>query len=70
MSSTPIFETLQVSVPKPYVYHVELNRPKKVNAINEQMWADIGNCFNKLNADPECRVVVLSGSGKLFTAGR
>lgn len=26
-------------------------------------------CFNELSEDPECRAVVVSGAGKLFTAG-
>lgn len=32
------FKTLNVSVPKPFVYHVELNRPDKLNAMNNTMW--------------------------------
>ncbi|KRT79600.1 hypothetical protein AMK59_7720, partial [Oryctes borbonicus] len=69
MSSGHNFETLQVSIPKPFVYHVELHRPKKRNALNEQMWKDISHCFKGLNDNPECRVVILSGAGKIFTAG-
>lgn len=34
----PTFETLAVSVPKSHVYHVELNRPKKLNSFNNSMW--------------------------------
>lgn len=26
-------------------------------------------CFNQLSTDPECRVVVLTGAGPVFTAG-
>lgn len=26
-------------------------------------------CFDALNENPECRVVLLTGAGKLFTAG-
>lgn len=36
--STPAFTTLSVSVPKEFVYHVQLNRPDKRNAINNDMW--------------------------------
>lgn len=32
------FETLKVTVPKEYVYHVELNRPDKLNAMNHTLW--------------------------------
>lgn len=67
--SSSTFETLHVTVPKPFVYHVELHRPKKRNALNEQMWKDISACFSGLNNNPDCRVVMLSGAGKMFTAG-
>lgn len=32
------FETLAVSSPRENVYHVELNRPDKLNAMNKTMW--------------------------------
>ncbi|KAL4707480.1 hypothetical protein ACJJTC_000232 [Scirpophaga incertulas] len=63
------YETLAVSVPKKNVYHVELNRPQKLNTLNQCMWSDLKKCFNTLHNDSDCRVVVISGQGKLFTAG-
>jgi len=63
------FETLKVTTPAEYVKHVELNRPQKLNAMNTAFWADMIDCFNKLSVDPDCRVVVLSGAGRMFTAG-
>jgi len=35
---TSQFKALSITVPKPFVYHVELNRPKKLNAMNNTMW--------------------------------
>lgn len=32
------FKTVAVTNPKPFVFHVELNRPDRYNAINKQMW--------------------------------
>uniref|UniRef100_A0A1B6FJC8 Delta(3,5)-Delta(2,4)-dienoyl-CoA isomerase, mitochondrial n=1 Tax=Cuerna arida TaxID=1464854 RepID=A0A1B6FJC8_9HEMI len=63
------FKTLAVTVPQPFVYHVELNRPDRLNAMNNTMWLEIGECFSQLSQDEDCRVVVLSGAGKLFCAG-
>ncbi|XP_005100943.1 delta(3,5)-Delta(2,4)-dienoyl-CoA isomerase, mitochondrial isoform X1 [Aplysia californica] len=63
------FETLKVTSPEEYVKHVELNRPKKLNAMNTAFWNDMIDCFRKLAVDPECRVVILSGAGRMFTAG-
>ena len=31
--------------------------------------SEMVDCFNDLAADPDCRVVVVSGAGRLFTAG-
>lgn len=63
------FKALSITVPKPFVYHVELNRPKKLNAMNNTMWIEIGKCFTDLADDSDCRVIVLSGAGKVFSAG-
>lgn len=69
-SSTPItYETLAVTQPKPFVFQVELNRPKNLNAFNRAMWMELGECFRELNGNPDCRSIVLTGSGKHFTAG-
>ncbi|KAK9885909.1 hypothetical protein WA026_013783 [Henosepilachna vigintioctopunctata] len=68
-SSAPEYETLKVTNPKEFVYHVELCRPDKLNAMNNTMWLEIGKCFNTLDWDENCRVIVLSGAGKIFTAG-
>ncbi|XP_068224121.1 delta(3,5)-Delta(2,4)-dienoyl-CoA isomerase, mitochondrial-like [Palaemon carinicauda] len=63
------FETLAVTSPRENVYHVEMNRPDNLNAMNSTLWKDIGACFSQLAVDPDCRAVVLSGSGRLFTSG-
>lgn len=63
------FETMAVTVPKEFVFHVEINRPEKLNALNKTMWKEIDACFKALADDPDCRSIVLSGAGKIFTAG-
>ncbi|CAH2061784.1 unnamed protein product, partial [Iphiclides podalirius] len=65
----PQYETLAVSVPKKYVFHVELNRPTKLNTFTPTMWSELSACFTTLSDNPECRVVILSGQGKHFTGG-
>ncbi|XP_025770607.1 delta(3,5)-Delta(2,4)-dienoyl-CoA isomerase, mitochondrial [Puma concolor] len=32
-------------------------------------WRELVECFNKIAQDPDCRAVVISGAGKLFTSG-
>ncbi|XP_067680034.1 delta(3,5)-Delta(2,4)-dienoyl-CoA isomerase, mitochondrial-like [Haliotis asinina] len=66
---TPKFETLNVTRPRDQVVQVELNRPEKRNAMNQAFWREMVECFNYLDGDSECRAVVLTGAGKIFTAG-
>ncbi|XP_071962486.1 delta(3,5)-Delta(2,4)-dienoyl-CoA isomerase, mitochondrial-like [Antedon mediterranea] len=63
------FNTLAVSQPTNFVYQVELNRPEKRNAMNRLFWKEFTECFDTIAHDPDCRVVILSGAGKAFTAG-
>ncbi|XP_041652944.1 delta(3,5)-Delta(2,4)-dienoyl-CoA isomerase, mitochondrial [Cheilinus undulatus] len=63
------YTTLAVSHPAKSITHVELNRPEKRNAMNKAFWSEMVTCFNEIAEDPECRVVVVSGAGKTFTAG-
>lgn len=65
----PKYETLELAVPKPFVYHVQLQRPDKYNAMNKTMWIEIGKCFNELADNSDCRVIILSGAGKHFGTG-
>ncbi|XP_033309291.1 delta(3,5)-Delta(2,4)-dienoyl-CoA isomerase, mitochondrial [Bombus bifarius] len=63
------YETLTISVPKKWIYMVQLNRPEKLNALNDTMWREFKICFDQLASEPECRVIILSGAGKTFCAG-
>ena len=49
------YQAINVSVPSPFVFNVEMNRPAKMNAMNKEMWTEIGEVFNKLDQDPNCR---------------
>ena len=49
---------------------VTLNRPKVLNALNNQTLAELASCMAGLKADPEVRAIILTGSGeKSFVAG-
>ncbi|XP_061916536.1 delta(3,5)-Delta(2,4)-dienoyl-CoA isomerase, mitochondrial isoform X2 [Entelurus aequoreus] len=66
---TPPYTTLAISRPAEAVTHVELHRPNKRNAMNKAFWSEMVDCFNEIADDPDCRVVVFSAAGKVFTAG-
>ena len=51
------------------VAHVELARPERLNAMDRDMFAAIGDTFRALGRDPAVRVILLSGRGRHFSAG-
>jgi enoyl-CoA hydratase len=52
-----------------YVAHIQLNRPKELNALNLQLMAEIRDALKQLDADDAVRVIVISGNEKAFAAG-
>jgi enoyl-CoA hydratase len=51
------------------IARVILNRPERQNAQSWRMLREMELAFNGAVADPECRVIVLSGAGRSFSAG-
>lgn len=51
------------------VLTVSLNRPEKLNALTYEMYDEIGELVRAADQDPACRVVVLKGEGRAFSAG-
>ena len=69
LASYDRFSTLKVSSPSQFVCHVELNRPASLNAMNAKFFTELGECFNQISNDSDIRCVVLSGAGRVFSAG-
>jgi enoyl-CoA hydratase/3-hydroxyacyl-CoA dehydrogenase len=46
-----------------------ISRPDAMNALNEDVVAQLGDGFRRLAADPGVRAIVIAGSGKAFIAG-
>ena len=63
------YQYLKIETPSPKVYHVQLDRPEKRNALSIEMWDEIGRVFDELSDTSDCRAIILSGNGKMFTAG-
>ena len=64
----PDCKTLLLELNK-QVLSITLNRPKKRNAMNSQMVAELGALFKLLASDLSVRAVVLRGEGGHFCAG-
>jgi len=61
--------TLKVSLDPRGVLTVTLNRPDVRNAFNEVLIDELGRVFATEALEPEVRVIVLRGEGRLFCAG-
>ena len=48
---------------------VRLNRPRAMNALSMALRQALVRVMAELEADPDCRVVILTGAGKAFCAG-
>ncbi|GJM42469.1 MAG: 2-(1,2-epoxy-1,2-dihydrophenyl)acetyl-CoA isomerase [Ardenticatenaceae bacterium] len=63
------FETILVDVQNG-VATITLNRPKKLNAFNDQMIGETTAVFKQASRDKEIRCVVLTGNGRAFSSGQ
>ena len=48
---------------------ITLNRPEKMNALTGELFAELNDCLHDLEADQRCRVIILRGAGRCFSAG-
>ncbi|MCF8475054.1 MAG: enoyl-CoA hydratase/isomerase family protein [Emcibacter sp.] len=62
--ATLLFEQDESGIAK-----VTLNRPDVHNAFDEHMIRELRDVFDRIEEDKSCRVVVLRGAGKSFSAG-
>ncbi|MBP6555175.1 MAG: enoyl-CoA hydratase/isomerase family protein, partial [Novosphingobium sp.] len=62
------FETLLVEQEGPILW-VRLNRPEVLNAYTNQMGAELVRAIQRADGDDSIKVVVLTGTGRVFCAG-
>jgi enoyl-CoA hydratase len=54
---------------KDHVAHLRLNRPQALNSMTPAFWRELPEIVNQLSDEGEARAIVLSSTGKHFTAG-
>ncbi|MCW8914313.1 MAG: enoyl-CoA hydratase [Magnetovibrio sp.] len=64
----PAFETILTEV-EGQVGIITFNRPKALNALNQQMIGEMGRALDLFEANDDIHVIVLTGSEKAFAAG-
>jgi enoyl-CoA hydratase len=68
LENTTVPETIEVEI-KDHVAILTLNRPKALNAIDQQMMQELHDAFDELDRQEEICVLVLRGAGRAFCAG-
>jgi enoyl-CoA hydratase/carnithine racemase len=63
------YDTLILEQLSPGVVVVALNRPERSNAMTDSMFGELEDVALALNEEDDCRVVILTGTGKAFCAG-
>ena len=48
---------------------IRLNRPKVLNAMNKQLWIEFQQALEDVRADPDIRVLIVTGEGRAFSTG-
>ena len=64
----PIFNTLRIDqhAENPRIARLLLNRPERLNAINDETPRELRAAVDWANANPEVHVIVVEGAGKGF----
>ncbi len=63
------YQTIRVTTEAGKVGIVTLDRPKQLNALNDQLMDELGHALQAFDADPAIGCMVVTGSDKAFAAG-
>jgi enoyl-CoA hydratase/carnithine racemase len=51
------------------IAYIGMNRPRKLNAVNDHMQGEIYHAFRRADLDPAARAIVFYGEGRAFSSG-
>ncbi|MEI8157170.1 MAG: enoyl-CoA hydratase [Burkholderiales bacterium] len=63
------YECITTHIEGDKVAIITLNRPKQLNALNDQLMDELGDALKGFDADPAIGCMVITGSEKAFAAG-
>lgn len=68
MTDVATYESFKVEI-KDRIAHVQFSRPEALNSMNKAFWLELPQCVQDIEANTDARVIVLSSTGKHFSAG-
>ena len=68
MTTETNYEAILVEI-KEKVAIITLNRPKALNALNDQLMDDVGHALTRFDQDEQIGCIIVTGSEKAFAAG-
>ncbi len=63
------YECIEVRTEADKVGIIQLNRPKQLNALNDQLMDELGQALKAFDADEKISCIIVTGSEKAFAAG-
>ena len=64
-----VYECIEVRTEAEKVGVITLNRPKQLNALNDQLMDELGQALKAFDADEKIGCMIITGSEKAFAAG-
>ena len=68
MSQLTEFNSFDVSV-QHHIAHLQFSRPEAMNSMNKAFWLELPQCIQTIESETDARVIVVSSTGKHFSAG-
>jgi enoyl-CoA hydratase len=68
LSELANYESFDIEV-KDQIAHVQFSRPEALNTMNKAFWLELPRCVQDIEANTDARVIVISSTGKHFSAG-
>jgi len=68
LSELANYESFNIEV-KDHIAHAQFSRPEALNTMNKAFWLELPRCVQDIEANTDARVIVISSTGKHFSAG-
>lgn len=68
MTELASYESFNVEV-NDHIAHMQFSRPEAMNSMNKAFWLELPRCLQDIEANTDARVIVISSTGKHFSAG-